>query len=132
MEEQAFDLELRQDRFIIRVMQDPTHESQMYDFFKRHEQKLNEIQIHKSARLFFDIYQLSFNFTTLSYIPTIVAHFRKMESLSNQKLKACSVFVASATIAAIIQPLFDKYPGEVPTLISSDKELCKKFLRDAK
>ncbi len=130
--EKAFDLDLRQDRFIIRVMHNPTNEQQMYDFFKLHEIKLNEIKEDKSTRLFFDINELSFNFTTLSYIPTVVSHFRKMEKLSNKKLKACAVYVYSSAIASIIQPLLDKYPGEVPTLISYDKELCKKFLRDAK
>ncbi len=131
-DDSAFYVDLKDDRFFIRILKDPTNENDMYDFFNRHERKLHEIQGIKSTRLFFDVYELSFNLTTMSYIPTIVAHFRKTQTLSNLKLKACSVYVYNAAIAAIIQPILDKYPGEVPTLISSDKELCKKFLRDAK
>ncbi len=128
----AFDVVLRGDSFIIRVLKDPTMESQMYDFFKLHESKLNEIKTIKSTRLFFDIYELSSSLKTLTYIPQVLKHFLKMQPVSNMKLKACSVYVSNSYIASIIQPILDKYPGEVPTLISCDLEVCKQFLRDAK
>ncbi len=125
-------VELKDDRFVIIVLSNPTEESDMYDFFKNHEAKLRQIKTTKKTRMFIDLRELSFSLRLMTYLPNVVAHFLTMQSLSNEKLKACSVLVSNAHVANIIQPILDRNPGEVPTLINSDEKVCKQYLRNAK
>ena len=127
-----FDAKLQGESFLIRILQNPTDESQMHEFFQLHESKLKEIKTTKKTRMFLDLSELSFSATLLFYIPPLLKHFLRLQPESNRKLKACSVCVSNSYAASIIQPYLEKYPGEVPTFISSDEEACRQFLRRAK
>ncbi len=127
------DIEIKRlnDNIIIRIQQTPSSTESMYIFFEKHEKMLNEIQEPKSVKVFFDLYNLTFDPTTLVYVKPILDHFIRLQKVSNEKLKVCSVYVASSVAAGVIQPLIDRNPGEVPTFISSNKDECKKFLRSS-
>lgn len=128
------DIELKRqgDCVIIRLHRTPTDPNQMQSFFTAHQNMLEETKVDKSVRLFFDIYNLTFDPFTMKYIPPILKHFLDCQYLSNKKLKVCSVWVGSAFAASVIQPLLDANPGEVPTLISPEEAKCKNFLRSHK
>ncbi len=126
------DIELIDERLMIRFLKSPTEKSQLLEFFDLHEGKLQEIKTQNKTRFYIDLSALTFNPQFLIHIPVIVSHFLKLQPVSEVKLRACSVYVSTTYIASIIQPLIDAHPGTIPTFVSADENLCKQFLRQFK
>lgn len=128
-----FDAELRENKLVIKVLQNPNTASEaehcMKRFFVKHEKLLKQIEKDHTGLCFFDIRILELSACTTMLLSDMVKHFVNMKDLSERKLRACSVCVSSDFIAAMVQGYIDLNPGKIPTFVNTSPERCQGYLR---
>ncbi len=129
----CLDIKQLDDRVIVKLLRNPNSLEELQGFLTLHKKMLEEIKVPRSKLLFFDVRALYFDvFTTTVYVPVVLAHFIRMRSLSDEKLRGCAVCVSNGEAASLIQRLVEANPGKVKTLISQDEVTCKNFLKQCR
>jgi hypothetical protein len=131
-DEAIFQIETTEDRAVIKLLREPEDDRSktfLHKFFLKHKQLLQNVKKRQSLLILMDFQMLSASPSNLLYVQDITTHFRTIKLLSEEKIKACAVVVGSDFIASLINAGIQAFPGSVPTLVCSDLEKAKQYLR---